>query len=91
MVRVAVRVPVDVRDYQREGGQASTSARYFQSNLGQHSDEPYGVHPQGNRTGQHQEGIQGKWVSFLYIGSFNLLYCLWPFGCKIRMRKFSYV
>lgn len=83
MVRVAVRVPVDVLDYKREGGQASTSARYFQSNLGYHADEPDGLHPQGHRTGQHQEGIQGKWVSFLYVGSINLLYCLWPNECRM--------
>lgn len=66
MVRFAVRVPVDVLDHQREGGQASTSARYLQSNLGHHADESHGLHPQGHWTGQHQEGIQGKWVSFLY-------------------------
>ena len=78
MVRFAVCLSVDVLDYQREGGQASTSARHFQPNLGHHVDESHGLHAQGDRTGQHQEGIQGKWVSFLYIGSFKLLRCLWP-------------
>lgn len=72
MVCLALCLPVDVLDYPREGGQASTSARYFQSNLGRHVDESYGMHAQGHRAGQHQEGIQGKWVSCVLLVLFKL-------------------
>ena len=59
MVRLAVCVPADVPDHPRKGGQVQARAHYFQSDLGHNVDESHGLHAQGNRDGEHQEGFQG--------------------------------